>query len=50
LSSAWASLDEAGRYRELRKWYARDRGRTTAEEVVAMIEATAHVPAEHETP
>jgi len=32
------ALDKAARYREVRKWYARDRGRTTVEEVLAMIE------------
>jgi len=26
------------RYREIRRWYARDRGTTTVEEVVALIE------------
>lgn len=29
------------RYREVRKWYARDKGRATLREVVAMIEAAA---------
>ena len=31
-------LESADRYREIRKWYARDRGKTTLHEVVAMIE------------
>lgn len=31
-------LGKDERYRELRKWYARDKGRTTVEEVVAIIE------------
>jgi hypothetical protein len=29
------------RYREMRRWYARDRGRSTLEEVVARMEHTA---------
>ena len=29
------------RYREARTWYARDRGRTTLEEVVSMLERAA---------
>lgn len=32
------TLEPDVRYREIRKWYARDKGRTTLEEVVAMIE------------
>ena len=32
------SLPKAERYREVRKWYARDRGRSTVEEVLALIE------------
>jgi hypothetical protein len=40
---AWAvgpgkALDKAERYREIRRWYARDRALSTLEEVVAMIE------------
>ena len=42
---AWAIMrmlvvhpEACGRYREVRKWYARDRGRSTVEEIVAMIE------------
>ena len=31
-------LDKDERYRELRKWYARDKGQTTIEEVVRLIE------------
>ena len=31
-------LEKAERYRELRKWYARDKGRTTIEEVVRIME------------
>lgn len=34
-------------YRDVRRWYARDHGRTTLEEVIAILErAAAHVPAE----
>ena len=39
-------LDKDDRYRELRKWYARDRGASTLREVVEMIEdaaGTAHI-------
>ena len=35
------ALTTDDRYRELRKWYARDRGRTTLDEVVTMIERAA---------
>ena len=40
---AWAvgpgkALDKAERYREIRRWYARDRAMSTLEEVVAMME------------
>ena len=31
-------LEKTARYREARTWYARDRGRTTLEEVVSMLE------------
>jgi hypothetical protein len=36
---AGAALDKAERYREIRRWYARDRGLSTLEEIVGMIEA-----------
>ena len=32
------AVDKADRYREVRRWYARDRGRTVLEEVVGMME------------
>lgn len=32
------------RYREVRKWYARDRGLTTLEELVSLLEASAGQP------
>lgn len=32
------ALEKDERYRELRKWYARDKGRTTIEDVVSIIE------------
>lgn len=38
-----AELESADRYRELRKWYARDRGRMTIEEVLGIIERAAGV-------
>lgn len=34
-------LEKTSRYREARTWYARDRGRTTLEEVVSMLERAA---------
>jgi hypothetical protein len=43
---AWAvgpgkALEKADRYREIRRWYARDRGLTTLEEIVALMEKAA---------
>lgn len=35
------AMTKDDRYRELRKWYARDRGRTTLEELTTMIEGVA---------
>jgi Thioredoxin len=35
---AGKALDKAERYREIRRWYARDRAVSTLEEVVALIE------------
>ncbi len=35
---AGQDLDKEERYRELRKWYARDKGRTTIQEVVRIVE------------
>jgi hypothetical protein len=35
------TLEKPERYRQVRTWYARDRGRTTADEVLAMIERAA---------
>jgi hypothetical protein len=41
------ALEKGERYRQSRQWFARDRGRTTLEEVVGMIERAAGVrPAE----
>lgn len=34
-------LDPAERYREIRRWYARDRGATTIEEIVSLLERVA---------
>jgi hypothetical protein len=34
-------LEKTVRYREARSWYARDRGHTTLEEVVSMLERAA---------
>jgi hypothetical protein len=46
---AWAlgpgqALDRADRYREIRRWYARDRGLTTLEEIVALMEQASLKP------
>jgi hypothetical protein len=38
VSGEWQELEKTSRYREARTWYARDRGRTTLEEVVSMLE------------
>ena len=38
VSGEWKVLEKSSRYREARAWYARDRGRTTLEEVVSMLE------------
>jgi hypothetical protein len=35
------TLEKDARYREIRSWYARDKGRTTLEEVVGMMEGAA---------
>ena len=40
-SGAAQALDKPARYRELRKVYARDRGRSTLDEVVTLIERSA---------
>jgi len=37
------ALPKDERYRELRRWYARDRGATTLEEIVALLERAAGV-------
>src|SRR5690606_28194364 len=34
------ALPAEERYREIRKWYARDKGRTALAEIVALLEAT----------
>ena len=38
-------LEKSARYREARTWYARDRGRTTLEEVVSIMERAAALDA-----
>ena len=38
------ALPSAERYPRIRQWYARDRGQTTLEEVVALLERAAGVP------
>jgi Thioredoxin len=52
---AWAvgagkALDKAGRYREIRRWYARDRNLATFEEVVSLMEAAAAAPVTNKSP
>jgi hypothetical protein len=39
------AFEKADRYREIRRWYARDRGLTTLEEVVALMEKAANAAA-----
>ncbi|MEM6326588.1 MAG: thioredoxin family protein [Bacteroidota bacterium] len=39
VKSEGMEMETDARYREVRKWYARDKGRTTLHEVLAMIEA-----------
>ena len=35
------AMEKTDRYREMRRWYARDGGRSTLEEIAALLEATA---------
>ena len=42
--SAGRALEKAERYKEIRRWYARDRGRSTLEEVVSLIENSDREP------
>ena len=46
VSGEWKVLEKSSRYREARMWYARDRGRTTLEEVVTMLERASRDPTE----
>lgn len=39
--STGLSMDKDARYREIRTWYARDHGHTTAEEILALMESAA---------
>lgn len=41
----WATLDKAERYKRVRAWYARDRGRTTVDELLAIVESASLVKA-----
>jgi hypothetical protein len=43
-TSLGLTLAKPDRYRELRRWYAQDRGRTTVEEVVDLMCAAAGRP------
>ncbi|HYE95735.1 MAG TPA: thioredoxin family protein [Rubricoccaceae bacterium] len=38
------AMDKPERYRRIRQWYARDQGRSTLEEVVALLERAAGLP------
>ena len=44
------AFDKADRYREIRRWYARDRAVTTLEEMVALMERAASVFHNKESP
>lgn len=39
-SEASQAMEPADRYREVRRWYARDRGLTTLDEIAALLEET----------
>ena len=41
VKTAGMEMEKDARYKEVRKWYARDRGRTTLSEIVSMIERAA---------
>jgi len=41
VTSEGAELSREDRYREVRRWYARDRGRSTIDEALAMLEGAA---------
>ena len=41
VTTDWQELARDERYKEMRRWYARDRGRSTLDEVVALIEDAA---------
>lgn len=46
VAAEWKGLDKPERNKEIRRWYAVDKGRTILEEVVALLEhAAAHQPA-----
>lgn len=40
VGSELRDLPKADRYREVRRWYARDRGRSTADEIAGLVERT----------
>lgn len=35
------AMDKDARYREIRRWYARDHGRSTADEIISLVERAA---------
>ncbi len=44
------AMEPSDRYREVRRWYARDRGHTTLEEFTALLEKTGGEPRRVEAP
>lgn len=44
------AMEQSDRYREVRRWYARDRGHTTLEEITALLEKTGGEPRQLEAP
>lgn len=41
IAAAWMSLEKGDRNKEIRRWYAMDKGRSTLEEIVALLERSA---------
>lgn len=44
------AMEKEARYKHVRTWYARDRGRTTLDEIVALVERAPAVPAGESAP
>jgi hypothetical protein len=45
VAAEWKALDKPERNKEVRRWYAMDKGRATLEEIVALLERAAASPA-----